>query len=96
MGTRTSFDADGALVRVLTKARNACATIVYERTVLLLACIFCVGVAAILWHLSRLSTNLVQSGALQATSIYSQSITDLRTFYMAPRSWIACGLTVSW
>jgi len=51
MGTRTSFDSGGAILRVLKKARGAGAYIVYERTVLLLALIFCAGAAAILWHL---------------------------------------------
>jgi signal transduction histidine kinase len=81
MATRASFEVGGAILRALTKARKAGAYVVYQRTVPLLAFIFCVGVAAILWHLSRLSSNLVQSGALQGTAIYSQSITDLRTFY---------------
>lgn len=55
--------------------------VVHQRTILLLSAIFCVAVAATLWHLSHLSATLVETGALQGTSIYSQSITDLRTFY---------------
>ena len=34
-----------------------------------------------LWHLSQLSSKLVKSGALQGASLYSQSLTELRTFY---------------
>jgi signal transduction histidine kinase len=54
---------------------------VYQRTVFALTLIFSVAAALTLWHLSHLSSRLVETGALQATSIYSQSITDLRTFY---------------
>jgi signal transduction histidine kinase len=67
--------------RGAAKARSFGAYLFYERTVLLLAIIFCAGGAATLWQLSRLSSKLVESGALQSTSIYSESITDLRTFY---------------
>jgi hypothetical protein len=55
--------------------------LIYERTILALTAIFCVAVAATLWHFSRLSLTLVRSSALQGTSIYSQTITELRTFY---------------
>jgi signal transduction histidine kinase len=54
---------------------------VYQRTVAALTVMFCVAGAATLWHLSHLSTRLIETGALQATAMYSQSITDLRTFY---------------
>jgi hypothetical protein len=47
----------------------------------LLTVMFCVGVAVMLWHLSHLSSTLVESGGLQGTSLYSQSLTELRTFY---------------
>jgi signal transduction histidine kinase len=53
----------------------------FERTVLLLTILFCAGVGATLWHLSRLSSTLVESGALQGTALYSESLTELRTFY---------------
>jgi signal transduction histidine kinase len=54
---------------------------VYHRTVAALTVMFCVAGAATLWQLSHLSARLVETGALQATAMYSQSITDLRTFY---------------
>jgi signal transduction histidine kinase len=79
--TASSQESGGTMRRVAAKARSFGAYLFYERTVLLLAVIFCLGVAGTLWHLSRLSSKLVESGALQGTSIYSQSITDLRTFY---------------
>ena len=52
-----------------------------ERIVLVLTIIFCAGSMVTLWHLSQLSSKLVKSGALQGASLYSQSLTELRTFY---------------
>ena len=54
---------------------------VHERTVPALTLIFVLAVVIAFWHFSHLSSRLVETGALQATSMYSQSITDLRTFY---------------
>ena len=54
---------------------------VHERTVPALTVIFVLAVVIAFWHFSHLSSRLVETGALQATSMYSQSITDLRTFY---------------
>ncbi|HKA32818.1 MAG TPA: ATP-binding protein [Candidatus Binatia bacterium] len=54
---------------------------VYERTVPALTVIFVLAVVIAFWHFSHLSSRLVETGALQATSMYSQSIADLRTFY---------------
>jgi len=48
---------------------------------LVLAIMLAIGVAAILWHLSRLSSNLVASAALQGTSMYSEGLAEFRTLY---------------
>jgi signal transduction histidine kinase len=69
------------MARVLAKARIVGAYLIYEQTILVLTVMFCAGGAATLWHLSRLSSTLVESGALQGTSLYSGSLTELRTFY---------------
>ncbi|HEY2989221.1 MAG TPA: ATP-binding protein [Candidatus Binatia bacterium] len=81
MAMKANSSRGGAIRRVLANGRALAAYLVYERTLLLLTVIVCVGGAATLWHLSHLSRKLVESGALQGTSIYSESITDLRTFY---------------
>src|SRR3954451_20317009 len=69
------------LLRIAAHTRAAGSRWLFQRTIPAIAVIFCVAGAAALWHLSHLSSRLVETGALQATSIYSQSITDLRTFY---------------
>jgi signal transduction histidine kinase len=66
---------------IVEKVRTAAHRWVYQRTVYALAILFAVAVAVTLWHLSHLSARLVETGAIQSTAIYSQSITDLRTFY---------------
>jgi signal transduction histidine kinase len=57
--------------------------LIYERTILLLAFLWCVTGALALWHFSQLSSKLVESGALKATELYSESLKELRTFYGA-------------
>ncbi len=54
---------------------------VYERTIPALTVTFIIATVATLWHMSHLSSRLVETGALQGTSMYSQSMTELRTFY---------------
>jgi signal transduction histidine kinase len=66
---------------MVEKSRAVIVTAIYKRTIMVLAVLFCFGVAATLWHLSSLSSNLVKSGALQGASLYAESLTELRTFY---------------
>ena len=40
--------------------------LLYERTLLVLTIMFCIGIAIILWHVSRLQANLVESVTLDA------------------------------
>ena len=74
--------ADGVM-RLWAKAWAATVYLVYERTIILLTVMFCAGVIVTLWHMSHLSSTLVESGALQGTSLYSATLTELRTFYNA-------------
>lgn len=71
----------GGASRALTRTGSMLVHIIYDRTISLLAVMFCAAVAVMLWHLSHLSTTLVQSGALQGTALYSASLTELRAFY---------------
>jgi adenylate cyclase len=43
--------------------------------------IFCALAAGTLWHLSRLSSNLIQSAALQAASMHAESLKEVRKLY---------------
>src|SRR5262245_25863326 len=60
---------------------NALVQLLHNHTVLVLTLIFCGLMAGALWHLSRLSMQLIQSSALQAASIYSDSLKELRKLY---------------
>jgi signal transduction histidine kinase/DNA-binding LytR/AlgR family response regulator len=55
--------------------------LVQEHTILLLSVMLCAGVAATLWHLSRLTSNLVKSTAVQGASLNSESLEELRALY---------------
>lgn len=81
MARNASFRIGGGIHRVTEKTRALVFHLIHERTILLLTVMFCVGAAATLWQLSHLSSNLVESGALHGTSLYADSLTELRTFY---------------
>ena len=53
----------------------------YKRTILILTLMFCTGLAAALWNMSRLSSNLIESQALQNAALYAQAIKEARTLY---------------
>ena len=52
-----------------------------ERIILVLVVMFCVGVAATLWDLARLSSKLVESAALEGSALQAESLEELRTLY---------------
>jgi signal transduction histidine kinase/DNA-binding NarL/FixJ family response regulator len=52
-----------------------------RRTVLALTIMFCVGATAILWHLSRLTSMLIESAALQGASVHAESLQAVRALY---------------
>lgn len=55
--------------------------LLYKRTILILAILFCTGVAGSLWNVSRLSWNLIESQALENAALYVQTIQAARTLY---------------
>ena len=60
---------------------NAWARLLHNYTILVPAIIFCALVAGTLWHLSRLSSNLIQSSALQTASMHAASLKEVRKLY---------------
>jgi len=81
MTRNASIRIGAGIRRIVGKTRAVIVTAIYEQTIMVLAVLFCAGAGATLWHLSSLSSNLVESGALQGTSLYADSLTELRTFY---------------
>lgn len=70
-----------AVLRRVAGALAACVRLLHERAILVLTLMFCVGAAAVLWHLSRLSSTLVEAAALQGTALHSESLEELRKMY---------------
>ncbi|WP_008312228.1 adenylate/guanylate cyclase domain-containing protein [Leptolyngbya sp. PCC 6406] len=55
--------------------------LLHNRTVPLLVLLFCAGVAAALWNIATLSSQLIESQALQNSALYADAIQQARTFY---------------
>jgi signal transduction histidine kinase len=68
-------------VSKLRQAVSHALSLLQNNTVIVLTIIFCALVAATLWHLSRLSSNLIQSSALQAASMHAASLEEIRKLY---------------
>ncbi len=53
----------------------------YQKTMWVLAAMFCAAVALVLWHFSRLSNQLIQASALQSAPEYQQALAEVRALY---------------
>jgi class 3 adenylate cyclase len=67
--------------QLIAQALTALTRLLYKQTILVLTLLFCVGLAAALWNMSRLSSNLIESQALQNAALYTQAIKEARTLY---------------
>src|SRR5262245_64051509 len=65
----------------LSRAVSNALALLHDHIVLVLITIFCALVAATLWHLTRLSSNLIQAGALQSASMNAVSLRAVRKLY---------------
>jgi PAS domain S-box-containing protein len=65
----------------LSEVRATLVHMLYERVVLILALLFGLGVALVIWNLSRLSHKLVRISALQNVALQSKLITEFRSLY---------------
>lgn len=52
-----------------------------RRTILILAILFVAGLAGALFNMSRLSSDLIRSQAVQTSALYAQAIKEARTLY---------------
>lgn len=66
---------------VVSTALNRFLHPLYERTLLVLMIMFCIGVAILLWHVYRLQSNLTESLTLKDASLYAQALEAFRTLY---------------
>jgi signal transduction histidine kinase len=67
--------------RASSTAAAACLRLLHERAILVLTLMFCLGVATILWHVSRLSSRLVASVALEGATLHARSLEATRRLY---------------
>ncbi|MEB3179939.1 MAG: adenylate/guanylate cyclase domain-containing protein [Nostocaceae cyanobacterium] len=66
---------------LITRILDALSQLLFRRTILILTLLFCVGLAGALWNISRLSSELVKTQALETTALYAQAIKEARTLY---------------
>jgi len=81
MKIRTPFAIAYMIRQAVAKASAACVQLLYERTILVLTILLCAGVTVTLWYLAGLWSSLIESAALEGTSMHSESLEELRTIY---------------
>ncbi|HEY9605587.1 MAG TPA: adenylate/guanylate cyclase domain-containing protein [Allocoleopsis sp.] len=67
--------------QLVSHALAAFMRLLYKQTILVLTLLFCSGIAAALWNMSRLSIDVVRAQALQNAVLYAQAIQEARTLY---------------
>src|SRR5262245_24839082 len=77
----TISEKKSSLTALPQAALSSLAQLLHNHSVLVLTILFCALMAGALWHLSRLSLQLVQSSALQGASLQSDSLRELRKLY---------------
>jgi signal transduction histidine kinase len=77
MESQTSLTKPMVMPKVTDRLRR----LLYERTLLVLTIMFCIGLVIILWHVSRLQSNLIKSVTLNNASLYAQALEEFRTLY---------------
>jgi len=67
--------------QLMSKALVTFTRLLYKQTILILTVMFCVGLAAALSNMQNLSMKLIESQALQNSTLYAQAIQEARTLY---------------
>jgi hypothetical protein len=80
-GINQEKPGSSAMRNALSDAWAWCVRLLYEHTALVLTIMFFVTMAGAMWHLSRTSIELVQSAALQGTSLYADALEEVRKLY---------------
>jgi len=62
---------------------NSFEVIVYKWTIPVVLTFMIGGAAVVMWHMSRLSENLVNSATIDGTALYSNALAELRILYTA-------------
>ncbi|MBE9162147.1 adenylate/guanylate cyclase domain-containing protein [Tychonema sp. LEGE 06208] len=67
--------------QLISRSLAAISQLIYKRILLAVTILFCVGVGVAMANMSRLSSNLIESQALQNATLYAQAIKEARTLY---------------
>ena len=67
--------------QLIAQALTTLTRLLYRRTIVIVTLLFCAGLTASLWNMSRLSSKLIESQALQNAALYAQAIKEARTLY---------------
>ena len=81
MKSETPFVGRYTMRQVVANVLAGCGRLLHERIILVLALMFCAGVAGVLWRVSHVQSNLIAAIALQNASLYSQALAEFRTLY---------------
>ena len=65
----------------ITSCKQWLDQLLYKHTIIILSVLFCVGLGVALWNMSRLSSNLIETQALQNAKISAQTLKEARTLY---------------
>jgi class 3 adenylate cyclase len=69
--------------QLISRSRAALSQIIYKQIILALTILFCVGVGIAMASISRLSSTLIESQALQNATLYAETLKEARTLYSA-------------
>ena len=96
MGSAESASLIHRMLRLGARAWAAASGLLVRRTMLCLTVLFACAVVGIFWHLSRLTTGLIEHTALRDASRYSKAIREFRTLYTSEvvETALECGLQV--
>lgn len=67
--------------KLTSQALDYLLNLLFKRTILILTILFCIGVGIAVVNMSRLSSNLIKSQAVENAALYSQAIREARTLY---------------
>jgi hypothetical protein len=79
--SRFNLRLEDTMRQLISRSQAAISQLIYKRILLAVTILFCVGVGVAMANMSRLSSNLIESQALQNATLYAQAIKEARTLY---------------
>lgn len=69
------------MFQFISQTWDSLTSLLYRRTVLVLTLLCCIAIGVAMWNMSRLTSNLIESQALQNATLYAQTLKESRTLY---------------